>query len=140
MAKVILDFEKPIYELEQKIEEMKQLSDKIDISQQIEDLQGKINELKADIYKNLTRWQRVQIARHPDRPQTMDYIQNIFEDFVELHGDRKFGDDHAIVGGLAKFKGQSVLVVGHQKGKDTKIIAKRFKEIAKKIESTAIYA
>ena len=120
MAKVILEFEKPIYELEQKIEEMKQLSDKIDISQQIYDLQGKITELKIDIYKNLTRWQRVQIARHPDRPQTLDYIQNIFEDFIELHGDRKFGDDHAIIGGIAKFKGQSVMVVGHQKGKDTK--------------------
>jgi acetyl-CoA carboxylase carboxyl transferase subunit alpha len=120
MAKVILEFEKPIYELEQKIEEMKQLSDKIDISQQINDLQGKITELKIDIYKNLTRWQRVQIARHPDRPQTLDYIQNIFEDFIELHGDRKFGDDHAIIGGMAKFKNQSVMVVGHQKGKDTK--------------------
>jgi len=120
MGKVILEFEKPIYELEQKIEEMKQLSDKIDISQQIYDLQGKITELKIDIYKNLTRWQRVQIARHPDRPQTLDYIQNIFEDFIELHGDRKFGDDHAIIGGMAKFKGKSIMVVGHQKGKDTK--------------------
>lgn len=120
MGKVILEFEKPIYELEQKIEEMKQLSDKIDISQQIYDLQGKITELKIDIYKNLTRWQRVQIARHPDRPQTLDYIQNIFEDFIELHGDRKFGDDHAIIGGMAKFKGESIMVVGHQKGKDTK--------------------
>lgn len=120
MAKVILEFEKPIYELEQKIEEMKQLSEKIDISQQIYDLQGKITELKIDIYKNLTRWQRVQIARHPDRPQTLDYIQNIFEDFIELHGDRKFGDDHAIIGGMAKFKGESIMVVGHQKGKDTK--------------------
>lgn len=120
MGKVILEFEKPIYELEQKIEEMKQLSDKIDISQQIYDLQGKITELKIDIYKNLTRWQRVQIARHPDRPQTLDYIQNIFEDFIELHGDRKFGDDHAIIGGMAKFKGESIMLVGHQKGKDTK--------------------
>lgn len=120
MAKLILEFEKPIYELEQKILEMKALSDQIDISKEIEDLRFKIDDLKRDIYKNVNRWQRVQIARHPDRPQTTDYINGIFDDFIELHGDRKFKDDPAIIGGMATLNGKSVMVVGHQKGKDTK--------------------
>jgi len=120
MAKVILEFEKPIFDLEQKIEEMKNLNDQIDISKEIEDLQLKVDDLKRDIYKNVTRWQRVQIARHQDRPQTMDYIHNIFDDFIELHGDRKFADDPAIVAGMASIGGKSVMIVGHQKGKDTK--------------------
>ncbi len=119
-TKIIFDFEKPIIDLEQKIEEMKQLGEKIDISQQISDLELKVEELKIDIYKNLSRWQRVQIARHPDRPSTLDYIYGIFKNFVEIKGDRKFKDDPAIVGGLADLNGQSVMVVGHQKGKDTK--------------------
>jgi len=118
--KLTFDFEKPIIDLEQKIEEMRVLGQQIDISKEIKDLEGKIEELKVEIYKNLTRWQRVQIARHPDRPNTLDYINNCFTDFVELHGDRKFKDDPAIVGGFANFEGKSVMVVGHQKGKDTK--------------------
>ncbi len=120
MAKLILEFEKPIYDLEQKILEMKALSDKIDISKEIEDLRFKVDDLKRDIYKNVTRWQRVQIARHPDRPQTTDYINGVFDNFIELHGDRKFKDDPAIIGGMATLNGKSVMVVGHQKGKDTK--------------------
>ncbi|MFN3781386.1 MAG: acetyl-CoA carboxylase carboxyltransferase subunit alpha, partial [Candidatus Kapaibacteriota bacterium] len=90
------------------------------IDEEIERLQNKIYELKLQIYSQLTRWQRVQIARHPERPYTLDYINNIFTDFVELHGDRVVRDDPAIVGGIAKFNGHSVLVVGHQKGRDTK--------------------
>lgn len=120
MGKLILDFERPIYELEMKINEMKELSDKIDISKQITELQVKIDELKEDIYKNITSWQRVQIARHPDRPQTSDYINNVFDSFIELHGDRSFRDDPSIIGGMASIDGQSVMLVGHQKGKDTK--------------------
>ncbi len=120
MAKLILDFEKPIYDLEQKILEMKELSNQIDISREIEDLRFKVDDLKRDIYRNITRWQRVQIARHPDRPQTIDYINGVFDSFIELHGDRKYKDDPAIVGGLATLNGHSVMVVGHQKGKDTK--------------------
>jgi acetyl-CoA carboxylase carboxyl transferase subunit alpha len=119
-AKIILEFEKPIYELYQKIDEMRLLGEKIDISKEIRDLEGKVEDLKKDIFKNLTRWQRVQIARHPERPITLDYIQNVFEDFIELHGDRKFGDDPAIIGGFAKIDGKSVMIVGHQKGRDTK--------------------
>lgn len=120
LPKYLLDFEKPIYELEQKIEEMKSLGEVINIDEEIATLQNKINELKIQIYNQLTRWQRVQIARHPERPYTLDYINNIFTDFVELHGDRLVRDDPAIVGGIAKFNGKSVLVVGHQKGRDTK--------------------
>ena len=119
-SKIIFDFEKPIVDLEQKINEMKQLGEKIDISQQITDLESKVEDLKRDIYKNLNRWQRVQVARHPERPTTLDYIYNIFKNFVEIKGDRKFKDDPAIVGGLADLNGKSVMVVGHQKGKDTK--------------------
>jgi len=119
-SKYLLDFEKPIYELEQKIEEMKSMSEVINIDDEIVALQAKIEELKVQIYSQLTRWQRVQIARHPERPLTLDYINNIFTDFVELHGDRCVRDDPAIVGGIARFNGRSVLVVGHQKGRDTK--------------------
>ncbi|MGB9771432.1 MAG: acetyl-CoA carboxylase carboxyltransferase subunit alpha [Candidatus Kapaibacteriota bacterium] len=118
--KYLLDFEKPIWELEQKIEEMKSLGEVINIDEEIATLQNKINELKVQIYNQLTRWQRVQIARHPERPYTLDYINNIFTDFVELHGDRLVRDDPAIVGGIAKFNGKSIMVVGHQKGRDTK--------------------
>ncbi|MGQ9819997.1 MAG: acetyl-CoA carboxylase carboxyltransferase subunit alpha [Candidatus Kapaibacteriales bacterium] len=119
-SKYLLEFEKPIYELEKKIEEMKSLNQIIDIKDEIEKLQAKVDELRLSIYNQLTRWQRVQIARHPERPLTLDYIQNIFTDFVELHGDRCIRDDPAIVGGIAHFNGKSVVVVGHQKGKDTK--------------------
>ncbi len=115
-----LDFEKPVIELEKKIEEMKALTDTLDIQPQIEELEQQVELLRSEIYRNLTRWQRVQIARHPDRPYTLDYITHCFTDFVELHGDRTFRDDPAIVGGLASFGGRHVMVMGHQKGRDTK--------------------
>ncbi|MBK6290158.1 MAG: acetyl-CoA carboxylase carboxyltransferase subunit alpha [Ignavibacteria bacterium] len=115
-----LEFEKPIVELEKKIEEMKALTDTLDIQPQISDLEQQIETLRSDIYRNLTRWQRVQIARHPDRPYTLDYISHCFNDFVELHGDRAYKDDPAIVGGLATLNGRHVMVIGHQKGRDTK--------------------
>jgi acetyl-CoA carboxylase carboxyl transferase subunit alpha len=117
---VTLEFEKPIVELEQKIAEMRALADTLDIRDQITDLEIQVEHLRADVYRNLTRWQRVQIARHPDRPYSLDYFTHCFEEFVELHGDRSFRDDPAIVGGLARLNGQSVVVVGHQKGRDTK--------------------
>lgn len=120
MASLILDFEKPIIELENKINEMKQMSDELDLGEQINILENKVEDLKLQVYKNLTRWQRVQIARHPERPITSNYIENCFDDFIELHGDRKFKDDPAIIGGLATFNDQPVMVVGHQKGRDTK--------------------
>ena len=115
-----LDFEKPVFELEKKIEEMKALTDTLDIQPQIEELEQQVELLRNEIYRNLTRWQRVQIARHPDRPYTLDYITHCFTDFVELHGDRTFRDDPAIVGGLASLDGRHVMVIGHQKGRDTK--------------------
>lgn len=120
MAKMILEFEKPIFELEKKIEEMKALSEELDISEEITKLESKVDELRVDIYKNLTRWQRVQLARHPERPITYDYINNVFNGFQELHGDRKYKDDPAIVGGMAYLGEEPVMVVGHQKGRDTK--------------------
>jgi acetyl-CoA carboxylase carboxyl transferase subunit alpha len=120
MAKVILEFEKPIYELEQKIEEIKNLSDSVDVSDEIKTLEKKVGQLRENIFANLTRWQRVQLARHPERPYTLDYIQHMTTDFVELHGDRTYGDDKAIVGGFAKLGDQPVMIVGHQKGRDTK--------------------
>lgn len=117
---VTLDFEKPIVELENKILEMKGLSDTLDIQPQIEELEAKVEELRARIYSELTRWQRVQIARHPDRPYTLDYVTQCFDEFIEWHGDRAFGDDPAIIGGTAVLDGMSVMVLGHQKGRDTK--------------------
>ncbi len=119
-GKFILDFEKPIIELEEKINEMKEMSGDIDLSQEMKDLEVKVEELRLNIYNNLTRWQRVQLARHPERPLTLDYVQHCFDDFIELHGDRKFKDDHAIVGGLATIDKFNVMLVGHQKGRDTK--------------------
>lgn len=116
----ILDFEKPLLQLEEKIEEMRDLGKSIDLTKEIADLERKVESLRKDIYQNLTRWQRVQIARHPLRPLTNDYFDNIFNDFQELHGDRHFGDDKAIIGGFANLDGQSVMLVGHQKGRDTK--------------------
>ncbi len=116
----VLEFEKPIAELEKKIEEMKALTDTLDIQPQIEELEQQVEGLRAEIYRDLTRWQRVQIARHPDRPYTLDYIQHCFDDFVELHGDRTYRDDPAIVGGVATLASTHVMVIGHQKGRDTK--------------------
>ncbi|MEW6652535.1 MAG: acetyl-CoA carboxylase carboxyltransferase subunit alpha [Bacteroidota bacterium] len=120
MAKNVLDFEKPIIELENKIEEMRKHETALDISKEIKTLEEKVNQLKQTIYSNLTRWQRVQLARHPERPYTLDYIYMLTEGFIELHGDRNYKDDHAIVGGLAKLDNQKVMIIGHQKGRDTK--------------------
>jgi acetyl-CoA carboxylase carboxyl transferase subunit alpha len=117
-----LDFEKPIVELENKIQELKNFTShkKINLSSEIKRLEEKLTNLKEEIYTNLTPWQRVQIARHPARPYTLDYIQMLMTGFVQLHGDRSFADDKAIVGGFAYFQQQRVMVIGHQKGRDTK--------------------
>jgi len=117
-----LDFEKPIIELEKKIQELKGfISDKkIDLSFEVKRLEEKLERLREDTYGNLTAWQRVQIARHPQRPYTQDYINMIMTDFIELHGDRSFSDDKAMVGGFAKIDQQKIIVIGHQKGRDTK--------------------
>ena len=123
MAKTtFLDFEQPIAELESKIEELRFVQDDsaVDISEEIERLQKKSQALLKDIYAKLTPWQVSQLARHPQRPYTLDYINDIFTDFHELHGDRAFADDASIVGGLARFNGAPVIVLGHQKGRDTK--------------------
>ncbi|HMK55267.1 MAG TPA: acetyl-CoA carboxylase carboxyltransferase subunit alpha [Dissulfurispiraceae bacterium] len=117
-----LDFEKPIEELETKIEELKKLSDgrELDITSEIKKLEKKAKDLRSEIFSNITPWQRTQIARHPDRPYTLDYIDMIAEDFVELHGDRRFGDDPAIVGGVGRIGGVPMVIIGHQKGRSTK--------------------
>jgi len=120
MAKTILDFEKPIYELESRLEEMRKFSDNLDIESDIIRLEEKVRQLKIELYKDLSRWQRVQLARHPDRPFTLDYIYSMTETFVELHGDRSFKDDKAIVGGLASIGNHKVVIMGQQKGRDTK--------------------
>jgi acetyl-CoA carboxylase carboxyl transferase subunit alpha len=120
MAKTILDFEKPIVELEAKLEEMKKYSDNLDIEKEIIRIEGKVKQLKEELFKDLSRWQRVQLARHPDRPFTLDHILAMTESFVELHGDRLFKDDKAIVGGLAQLGNHKVVIIGHQKGRDTK--------------------
>jgi len=119
---MILDFEKPIVELEAKIEELKNFgsSKKINIAPEIKKLSQKLDKMKKEIYNSLTSWQRVQIARHPNRPYTLDYIHMITSDFVELHGDRLFADDFALIGGFAKINGLQVMLMGHQKGRDTK--------------------
>jgi len=119
-----LDFEKPIIEIENTICDLRQKmtsgSKKTNMEPEIKKLEGKLEKMKADIYKNLTAWQRVQIARHPKRPYTLDYIRMITTEFIELHGDRLFADDFALIGGFAKIDGQRVMVMGHQKGRDTK--------------------
>jgi acetyl-CoA carboxylase carboxyl transferase subunit alpha len=122
MKTTFLDFEQPIAELEAKIEELRFVQDDsaLDISEEIARLQAKGQALLKDIYAKLTPWQVSQLARHPHRPYTLDYIGEIFTDFHELHGDRVYSDDLAIVGGLARFNGQAVMVIGHQKGRDTK--------------------
>jgi acetyl-CoA carboxylase carboxyl transferase subunit alpha len=121
MAKTILDFEKPLEELEQKYEEMRTLSETVDLTNELAALRMKIEELTKETYQHLTRWQRVQVARHPDRPYTLDYIQALTSDFTELHGDRGVRDDPAIVGGFGTLVGiGSVMWIGHQKGRDTK--------------------
>jgi acetyl-CoA carboxylase carboxyl transferase subunit alpha len=122
MIRYYLDFEKPIEELEIKIEELKRISDgkDIDISSEVKKLEKKVRELRSEIFSALTPWQKTQIARHPDRPYTLDYINFITSDFVELHGDRRFSDDPAIVAGLAKLQNIPVVIAGHQKGRGTK--------------------
>ena len=116
-----LEFEKPIVELEKKIEELNALAgDGLNIGADVTALEGRVEEMRADIFSNLSRWQTAQVARHINRPFTQDYINLMFTEFIELHGDRNYGDDHAIVGGLARFDGQPVMVIGHQKGRDTK--------------------
>lgn len=122
MNELKLDFEKPILELQKKIEEMKAFSadNKLDVSAEINALMQKLDEMTKAVYSNLTPWQRVQLARHPDRPYTLDYIERIFTHFIELSGDRRFKDDKAIVGGFAKFQGKPVMVIGTQKGRDMK--------------------
>src|ERR1043166_8570767 len=120
MAKTVLNFEKPIIDLEQKIEEMRKYSDSLLITDEIKMLEEKVQQLRKSIYDGLTRWQKVQLARHPDRPYTLDYISLMLTDFVELHGDRGFRDDKAIVGGLGRLGTEPVMIIGHQKGRDTK--------------------
>ena len=123
MSKItFLSFEQPIAELDSKIEELRFVQDDsaVDISEEIDRLSQKSQQLTKDIYSKLTPWQVSQIARHPQRPYTMDYVNEIFTDFHELHGDRSYADDLSIVGGLARFNGQSCMVIGHQKGRDTK--------------------
>jgi acetyl-CoA carboxylase carboxyl transferase subunit alpha len=122
MKTTFLDFEQPIADLESKIEELRYVQDDsaVDISEEIQRLQKKSAALARDIYGKLTPWQTAQVARHPQRPYTLDYVAAMFTDFEELHGDRAFADDPSIVGGLARFNGQSVMVIGHQKGRDTK--------------------
>ena len=126
MSKIILEFEKSILDLEQKIKELQENSSEVDTGSVIQQLEKKLNEAKKSLYTRLTPWQKVQIARHPERPYTLDYISLITKDFVELHGDRVYADDKAIVGGFAKLigfgkgDGNSVMFIGHQKGRDTK--------------------
>jgi acetyl-CoA carboxylase carboxyl transferase subunit alpha len=117
-----LEFEQPVLELENKIEELRYVQNEsaVDISEEIDRLSQKSLQLTKGIYSNLTPWQVTQIARHPQRPYTLDYISEMFTDFHELHGDRHFADDQSIVGGMARFNGQACMVLGHQKGRDTK--------------------
>ncbi len=122
MKTTFLDFEQPMAELEGKIETLRFAQDDsaVDISEEIGRLEKKSQTLTKEVYAKLTPWQISQVARHPQRPYTLDYLGLVFADFEELHGDRAFSDDHAIVGGLARFNGQPVMVIGHQKGRDTK--------------------
>ncbi len=122
MKTTFLDFEQPVADLETRIEELRFVQDDsaVDISEEIGRLQKKSQSLTKEIYAKLTAWQISQVARHPQRPYTLDYINNLFTDFEEMHGDRMYADDAAIVGGLARFGGQTVVVIGHQKGRDTK--------------------
>lgn len=122
MPNILLDFEKPLIELGAKIEELVKFGSEkgIDLSDEIKTLQAKADSLKKEIYGNLSPWQRITIARHPERPGAVDYIRMLFEGFIELHGDRFYGDDPALIGGIAKFHGQPVTVIGNVRGKDTK--------------------
>ncbi|WP_214228775.1 acetyl-CoA carboxylase carboxyltransferase subunit alpha, partial [Pedobacter sp. B4-66] len=120
--KTSFDFEKPLAELVQQIEKVKQVADKtkVDMSATLAELEDKLGQTQKTLYSNLTGWQKVQMSRHAERPQTLDYISMICDDFIEMHGDRTVGDDKAIIGGFATIDGQTVMVIGHQKGKNTK--------------------
>lgn len=122
MLNGVLEFEKPLAELERKIQELRSFSkDKgIDLSEEISTLEKKANSMKKEIYANLSPWEKIQLARHPQRPSSLDYIKLIFDDFVELHGDRLYGDDKSIIGGLASLEGKTITFLGYQKGRDTK--------------------
>ncbi|MCI6288828.1 MAG: acetyl-CoA carboxylase carboxyltransferase subunit alpha [Lentisphaeria bacterium] len=121
MPEIILDFEKPIEQMAARQAELEEaLSSNPEIAEELKTLKQRIDETKAAIYSNLSPWQRVQLARHPNRPYTLDYIERIFTDFLEFHGDRRFADDPAVVGGFAKLNGQPVMVIGTQKGRNTK--------------------
>jgi len=119
---MLFDFEKPIEELQKQIEKAKEThaKGKVNMQDTIDQLESKVHELRKTIYTDLNGWQKVQLSRHPDRPYSLDYIEGVFKDFIELHGDRSFGDDKAMIGGLAKLDNQSVMVIGHQKGRNTK--------------------
>jgi acetyl-CoA carboxylase carboxyl transferase subunit alpha len=122
-----LEFEKPLAELERQVDELRRISEErgIDVADEVSTLEAKLATMREEIYRSLTPMQRVQVARHPRRPYALDYLSSIFTDFIELHGDRLFRDDPAIVGGWARLNGQSVMVIGHQKGRDTKENIKR---------------
>src|SRR5437762_8847843 len=127
MATATLDFERPLAELEKQIDELKRLAggQQLNVSEEIAPLEKKLAELREEIYKNLTPWQRVQVARSTKRPFTLDYVQLAFTDFIELHGDRAFREDAAIVGGWARLDGETVMIIGQQRGRDTKEILRR---------------
>jgi acetyl-CoA carboxylase carboxyl transferase subunit alpha len=120
--RTLLEFEKPIADLEAKLEDMKKLAEEnnVDVSTAVRNLTQSIDQLRNETFENLTRWQRVQLSRHPDRPYTLDYIELMCEEFHELHGDRTVGDDSAIIGGLGSIDGQSLMIIGQQKGRNTK--------------------
>lgn len=135
----ILEFEKPIVNLKEKIEELKSFTENsdIDLRDEINNLEERLAKLEEDIYGNLKPWNRVQMARHPERPTTLDYVDRLFEDFIEFHGDRLFGEDEAIVSGIAYYKKQPVTVIGHQRGKIRKkilnvILACRIRKVTEK--------
>ncbi|MBU6324614.1 MAG: acetyl-CoA carboxylase carboxyltransferase subunit alpha [Bacteroidetes bacterium] len=122
MAGTYFDFEKPLQELQEQLDKARETHEKgkVDMSELIAQLEGKIESTRKEIYANLNGWQKVQISRHPERPYTLDYIEHIAEDFIELHGDRNVKDDKAIVGGFASIDGEAVMIIGHQKGRNTK--------------------
>ncbi len=122
MVRFYLDFEKPLQEIELRLEELKRHSNgqTPELNTELKRLEEKAERLRSEIFSGLTAWQRTQLARHPDRPYTLDYIQRITDDFLELHGDRKFGDDPAIVGGIGSIQGQTFYIIGHQKGRGTR--------------------
>jgi acetyl-CoA carboxylase carboxyl transferase subunit alpha len=122
VSSIWLDFERPVVELETKIQELREFAagSNIEVGEEVARLEKKAEKLRKEIYSNLTRWQRVQLARHPRRPYTLDYVELICDDWTELHGDRAYADDASIVGGLARLEGRALVIVGHQKGRNTK--------------------